>query len=93
MQIPEILEQIIFHCRTFDADNAFLFGSRAKGTATPRSDFDIAVTGVSDIEGLREALDNIPTLYKIDLVDMDTCRNNLLLEDIKTYGRKIYEKI
>ena len=93
MKIPEIMEQIIFHCRAFGADTVFLFGSRAKQTATPRSDFDIAVTGVCDIEGLRESLDNLPTLYKIDLVDMDTCRNDLLLEDIKTYGRKIYEKI
>ena len=93
MQIYEIMEQIITHCHTFGAQTAFLFGSRAKGTATPRSDFDIAVAGVSDIEGLREALDNIPTLYKIDLVDLDTCRNDLLLEDIRKHGRKIYEKI
>jgi len=70
-----------------------LFGSRAKGTHTPRSDFDIAVSGVTDIDNLREALDDIPTLYKIDLADLDTCRNDLLLEDIATYGRKIYEKI
>ena len=70
-----------------------MFGSRAKGTHTPRSDFDIAVSGVTDIDNLREALDDIPTLYKIDLADLDTCRNDLLLEDIATYGRKIYEKI
>ena len=93
MQIPEIMEQIIIQCASCGAREAILFGSRAKGTATMRSDFDIAVTGVADIERLREALDNIPTLYKIDLVDMDTCRNQLLLEDIHTYGRKIYEKI
>jgi len=93
MQIAEILEQIILHCQNAGADQVILFGSRAKGTAMPRSDFDIAVTGVSDIESLRETLDNIPTLYKIDLVDMDNCKNDLLLEDIKLYGRKIYEKI
>ena len=93
MQIPEIMEQIIIQCESHGAREAILFGSRAKGTAMPRSDFDIAVTGVADIEALREALDDIPTLYKIDLVDIDTCRNELLLEDIRTYGRKIYEKI
>ena len=64
-----------------------------RGTAKTTSDFDIAVTGVKDIEGLREELDSIPTLYKIDLVDMDTCRNNLLMEDIQNYGCKIYQKI
>ena len=93
MQIAEIMEEIIIQCASYGAREAILFGSRAKETATMRSDFDIAVTGVADIEHLREALDNIPTLYKIDLVDMDTCRNQLLLEDIRTYGRKIYEKI
>ena len=93
MQISEIMEQIIIECRKYNAQEVFLFGSRAKGTAKERSDFDIAVTGVTDIEGLREALDDIPTLYKIDLVDMDTCRNDLLLGDIRAYGYKIYQKI
>ena len=93
MQIPEIMEQIIILCQNHGAQEVFLFGSRAKGTATPYSDFDIAVSGVTNDERLREALDNIPTLYKIDVVNMDTCRNALLLEDIRAYGRKIYEKI
>ena len=52
MQISEIMEQIIIECERHGAKEAFLFGSRAKGTARPRSDFDIAVAGVSDIEGL-----------------------------------------
>ena len=93
MQISEIMEQIIAECRQYGAQEVILFGSRAKGTAKVCSDFDIAVTGVADIEGLRDVLDNIPTLYKIDLVNMDTCRNDLLLEDIQAYGRKIYQKI
>lgn len=72
-----------------------MFGSRAKGTATERSDIDIAVSGVvsHDIYELQEELENIPTLYKIDLVDLDTCKNQLLLEDIKEYGREIYKKV
>ncbi len=93
MQISEIMEQIIAECRLYSAQEVFLFGSRAKGTAKTCSDFDIAVTGVADVEGLRAALDSIPTLYKIDLVNLDTCRNDLLLEDIRTYGCKIYQKI
>ena len=42
---------------------------------------------------LQENLEEIPTLYTIDLVDLDTCQNQLLLEDIKQYGREIYKKI
>jgi predicted nucleotidyltransferase len=93
MTISEITDQIIQICGNYHAKTVILFGSRSKGTATPRSDFDIAVSGAVDIDGLRETLDDIPTLYKIDLVDLDTCKNELLLEDIKQYGRKIYEEI
>ncbi|MBQ8230803.1 MAG: nucleotidyltransferase domain-containing protein [Lachnospiraceae bacterium] len=93
MEISQILEQIISKCQLYNAQTVILFGSRAKGTHTRHSDFDIAVNGVTDIAGLQEALDDIPTLYKIDLVDLDNCRNDLLLEDIAIYGRKIYEKI
>ena len=70
-----------------------LYGSRAKGTARERSDIDIAVSGVEDFDSLSEAVEEIPTLYTVDLLNLDTCRNDLLLEDIRQYGRKIYEKI
>ena len=46
-----------------------------------------------EILDLQENLEEIPTLYTIDLVDLDTCQNQLLLEDIKQYGREIYKKI
>ena len=75
------------------ASRVILFGSRAKGTARDRSDIDIAVCGVSDMEKLQEEIEDIPTLYTIDLVDLDTCENQLLLEDIEQYGRKIYEEV
>ena len=93
MQIEEILQEIIRICINNSVTKVILFGSRAKGTALERSDIDIAVCGAEDIEKLREELEDIPTLYTIDVVDMDECRNELLLEDIKQYGRKIYEKI
>lgn len=93
MQIEEILQEIIRICKNNSVTKVILFGSRAKGTALERSDIDIAVCGTKDIEKLREELEDIPTLYTIDVVDMDECRNELLLEDIKQFGRKIYEKV
>ena len=36
-----------------------------------------------------EEIEEIPTLYIVDLLNMDTCRNELILEDIRKYGRKI----
>ena len=43
-------------------------------------------------EVIEEEVDNLPTLYSVDLLNMDTCRNELLLEYIKEYGRKIYRR-
>ena len=93
MTINSILEEIINLAKKYFASTVILFGSRAKGTATERSDIDIAVSGIPDTENLREELDNLPTLYTIDLVNLDECGNQLLLEGIRKYGREIYKKI
>jgi predicted nucleotidyltransferase len=89
MDVNESINQINIACRAFGAEKVVLFGSRAKGTALERSDIDVAVAGVSDFDSLEETIEEIPTLYKIDLVNLDTCRNTLLLEDIREYGREI----
>ena len=47
------------------------------------------VSGVASFDALKEAIDSIPTLYSFDVINLDTCKNELLLEDIRTYGRKI----
>lgn len=89
MTVEEVLTEAAGLCRKYHATEIILYGSRAKGTALKKSDIDIAVSGVKDFEGLAEEMDLIPTLYKIDLLDLDSCRNQFILEDIRQYGRKI----
>lgn len=89
MTTEEILQSVTSTCAAFHPKEVLLFGSRAKGCATARSDFDIAVSGVASFDALKEAIDSIPTLYSFDVINLDTCKNELLLEDIRTYGRKI----
>ena len=89
MTQEEILGKIVEICKKNEVRDVILFGSRAKGTAHEKSDFDIAVSGVKDIEELREQIEQIPTLYSFDVVNLDECRNQLLKEDIAQYGRKI----
>ncbi len=84
MNAEEVIGKIAQLCRKYSAKQGILFGSRAKGTALSRSDIDIAVSGVADFPAFQE---------DVDIVDMDTCTNPLLLEDIRKYGKKIYEKI
>ena len=89
MKAEEVIREIAELCRSFYAKEVILYGSRAKGTARERSDIDIAVSGVEDFDGLVERVEDLPTLYSVDLFNLDTCRNQLLLEDIRQYGRKI----
>ena len=89
MRVEEVIAEITQRCKNYGAKRIILFGSRAKDTATERSDIDIAVSGVEDFESLTEQIENLPTLFSVDIVNMDTCKNELLLEDIREYGRKI----
>lgn len=52
-----------------------LFGSRAQGKAKSRSDFDLGVVGdtplpLVDFFAIGDMLDELPTLYRIDWVDL-----------------------
>ena len=89
MSIDGILELVINKCKYYEVQEVILFGSWAKGTANERSDIDIAVRGVKDIEKLREDIEDIPTLRSFDIVDIENCKNELLLKEIEQYGRKI----
>ena len=93
MTLEEIYREVIGICRKYNATKVVLYGSIAKQTYRPESDIDIAVAGVVDIGALQEEMENIPTLYTVDVLSLDECKNNLLLEDIREYGREIYSAI
>ena len=57
-----------------DGHQVFVFGSRVTGKNMKRSDIDIGVQGQAPVSleifaKAREALENLPYLYKFDLVD------------------------
>jgi len=89
LKVEDVIEAAVKLCREFNAKEVILFGSRAKDTAIERSDIDIAVSGVENIDLLIQKIEELPTLYSIDIVNMDDCKNELLLEDIRQYGREI----
>ena len=93
MTLEEIYREVIGICRKYNATKVVLYGSRATQTYRPESDIDIAVSGVVDIGALQEEMENIPTLYTVDVLSLDECKNNLLLEDIREYGREIYSAV
>ena len=83
MKADEVISRVADLCREHGAKKVILYGSRE------RSDIDIAVSGGADFDELLEKVEELPTLYSVDLLNMDTCRNDLLMEDIKQYGREI----
>jgi predicted nucleotidyltransferase len=90
-----VIGQIIEICKSHKCvSQALLFGSRAKGTAMERSDIDIALIGHEiDIEKLRDDVDKIETLLRIDLVDISKCGNGLLKSEVAKDGIPIYSKV
>jgi predicted nucleotidyltransferase len=77
-------------------DQVKLYGSRAKGKFTPRSDIDLVVFGEDikshDISGILLTLEdtNIPNL--IDLQDYQTIQNQRLIQHIDRVGVLIFQK-
>jgi len=60
----------------------FLFGSRAKGTARPGSDYDIGVEGPAPIPAatkfdIEDDLEKLPTLATIEVVDFSRVSERL----------------
>ncbi|WP_019594249.1 nucleotidyltransferase family protein [Thioalkalivibrio sp. ALM2T] len=69
------------------------FGSWAKGTARPHSAIDLAVipsrkATSRDWGRLRERIEELPTLYSFDLVDLSEASETLRSE-IEQYGVRV----
>lgn len=75
-------------------EEVLIFGSRAKGTDKPWSDFDLAViaSGMSNAEfsQLWNAIDDLPLVFKIDLVHWDRLPEDRFKEKIREEGKRFY---
>ena len=71
----------------------YWFGSWPKGDARPGSDIDLALSAAGPIPldklaSLRDHLDNLPTLYQIDIVDLGTV-GPALKQEILAHGVRV----
>lgn len=72
---------------------ALLFGSRAKGTAGPASDIDLALEGPTDpleAEAIASELDELPLPYRFDVKALSAVASRALRDHIMRVGIRIY---
>ena len=88
----KIKEEIRKVCARMEPDlrgyRVVLFGSRASGIARDRSDFDVGVLGdtplpLATFYKLEDLFEKIPTLYRIDWVDLNRVSPEFRREALK----------
>ena len=72
--------------------NIVLFGSRAKGNNTERSDIDIAVYGGDFDDFYWDIKEKINSLLMFDIIQADSAISDDLKHEIEKDGVIIYEK-
>jgi len=73
-----------------DSVKVIWFGSWVRGNASPHSDIDLAISSPRRIHPkkfamLRNWIDDLPTLFSIDLINLDEASPNII-EEVNKYG-------
>ncbi len=88
-----ILRELSSFAKIHSIDKIILFGSRARGTNTERSDIDIAVYGGDFDSFYWDVKEKTHSLLMFDIVQADASISSELKEEIGRDGVVIYEKV
>lgn len=87
-----VLKDVSTFARRHGIEEIILFGSRARGTHTERSDIDLAVRGGDFDSFYWDVKEKTHSLLMFDLVDLDAEVSEELKTEIERDGVVIYEK-
>ena len=87
-----ILRELSFFAKKYSVTKIILFGSRARGTNTERSDIDIAVYGGDFDNFYWDVKEKIHSLLMFDIIQADKTISEDLKKEIERDGVVIYEK-
>ena len=87
-----VLRELSAFARKYSISKIILFGSRARGTNTERSDIDIAVYGGDFDNFYWDVKEKINSLLMFDIVQADSSISDELKKEIEKDGVVIYEK-
>lgn len=88
-----VVKDISLFARKYAVCKVILFGSRARGTHTERSDIDIAISGGDFGSFYFDIKENVHSLLTFDIVDLDRGVSEQLKKEIEKDGVVIYEEI
>ena len=87
-----LVGEICRFARSAGVEKIVLFGSRARGNNTERSDVDLAVYGGDFDSFYWNIQENVHSLLMFDLVNVDEGISRDLEEEIERDGVALYEK-
>ena len=87
-----ILRELSSFAQKYSITKIILFGSRARGTNTERSDIDIAVYGGDFDHFYWDVKEKVHSLLMFDIVQADVAVSDELKQEIERDGVIIYEK-
>lgn len=90
----KIVDEIVSICHKYEyISKVILFGSRARGDNSIKSDIDLAVYCDNSIADFIEDVEmNTTTLLEFDFSDMKDIHDELFIDQVKKEGVVIYEK-
>ena len=87
-----VYRELTAFAKKHDVQKIILFGSRARGTHTERSDIDLAVYGGDFDRFSLDVKEGVYSLLTFDLVNMDSNKSEKLQKEIEKDGVVLYEK-
>jgi predicted nucleotidyltransferase len=88
-----VLKDLCNFAKENDITKIILFGSRARGTNTERSDIDIAVSGGNFDNFYWQVMEKVHSLLTFDIIELDKGITKELQKELDNEGIIIYEKI
>ena len=88
-----IEDDIVRIAKKSNVKKVILFGSRARGTNSERSDIDLAISGGNALDFYYDVEEKAHTLLMFDVVDLDKGISEALQAEINKDGVVLYEEI
>lgn len=89
----KVMEDIITTAKKNGIKKVILFGSRARGTHTDRSDIDLAASGGSVLDFYYDLEEEARTLLLFDVVNLNNGISSELQAEINKDGVVLYEEV